>query len=339
MNKIRPILEFPAEILSGEEQFEAMRSSVAPITEIQLGKSIEIDQFTAESTWCLLDELIISQSCTSALCFRRDKRTVGQNDDIEHYIFHLSLAGNYVGVAGQTDLRSGPGSITVMDTREEIYGQSDDCNLLTIVMPRHLVEHASELQSMTMAPNNVKTRVFREHILTLWNTIPDMTTAEYSVFSRGLVALTNALFNSDKNLTDTDSAVLEQSLLASIKTSIEKNLLSPHLGVVSLCRTFHCSRAALYRIFKPCGGIARYVRERRLVAAFKVLSSSRGSNQRIIDVALQHGFSNQSIFSRLFRQYFGITPSDAVMLGNMPYTQPRSTIQTTQHIAHWLKSL
>ena len=65
-------------------------------------------------------------------------------------------------------------------------------------------------------------------------------------------------------------------------------------------------------------------------------------NKRIIDVAIQHGFTNQSMFSRLFRQYFGVTPSDVVMLSAAHPADAgkrNDGMQTAQNIAYWLKSL
>ena len=93
-NKNQPVLHLSAENLSPEEQFEAMRTSANPVTELQLGKHAEIEQFSAESTWYLLDNIIISQSHSSALRYHRDKKKIAQNDDLQPFIFHLSLKGS-----------------------------------------------------------------------------------------------------------------------------------------------------------------------------------------------------------------------------------------------------
>lgn len=339
INKNQPVLHLSAEHMSPEEQFEALRISAEPITDLQTERQMDIKNFRAESTWYLLDNILISQSSSSALQYNRNKKKIAQHDDLEHYIFHLSLQGSYTGVSGQHDLRSDKGSITVMDTREQIYGQSSDCRLLSVVIPRHLLQNANLLQSMTIAKNSVKTRVLGEHMLSLWNAIPEMDVADNPVFSQGLIALTNALFSSDGNGQNGDGLSLDKSLLASMKNNINMNLSSTQLGTASLCRDFCCSRSTLYRLFQPCGGVAQYIRERRLVAAFKVLSESSMTNRRIIDVAIQHGFSNQSIFSRLFRQHFGVTPSEVAMLRKIHPLQSSQQSQTARQIAHWLTSI
>ena len=342
MDQKLPVMRMSAENMSPEEQFESMKVAANPFSDLQLCSTAQIKQFKAESTWYLMDNIVMSQSRYSALKYRRDQKKISQNDDLEHYIFHLSLKGNYTGVSGQHDLRSDAGSITVMDTREEIYGQSTDCNLLSVVMPRQLLENADLLHSTTLATNSVKTKVLREHILTLWRTLPDMKMAESCVFSRGLASLINAFFTTEANLQSGDVKVLDASILTAMKNSIEQNLGNTRLGVNSLCSEFHCSRATLYRLFQTDGGVARYIRERRLVAAFKVLSNCRVINKRIIDVAIEHGFTNQSIFSRLFRQYFGITPSEAITLSEThapPYRNTDQKPHSAECIADWLKSL
>jgi len=341
-NKNRPMLQLSSENMSPEEQFESMRASICPVTDIQLDDNTEIEQFKAESSWYSLGNIAICQSSYSPVRYHRNKKKIAQNDDLEDYIFHISSKGNYIGVSGQREIISGTGSISVMDTRNEIYGQSTDCSLLTTVIPCNLLKNADQLHCMSMAANHVKTRVLREHMLTLWDTLPDIDVSENSVFSQATVALINALFSSDKHLQQDDVLTLESSFLTSVKSSIEKNLSCVQLGIVSLCQEFFCSRATLCRLFKPYGGVAHYIRERRLLAAFKVLSNSRMTRQRIIDVAIQHGFSNQSIFSRLFRQQFGVKPSEVTMLGialPQPDRQSTQVSQTAQHIASWLNSL
>jgi AraC-like DNA-binding protein len=96
--------------------------------------------------------------------------------------------------------------------------------------------------------------------------------------------------------------------LAAVKRHIEANLDSESPTVAELCRRFGLSRASLYRLFVPDGGIARYIRDRRLHQAFRMLASPAGCRARIIDIAVSFQFSSDSTFIRAFRRRFGLTP-------------------------------
>ena len=67
---------------------------------------------------------------------------------------------------------------------------------------------------------------------------------------------------------------------------------------------FHTSRK-----FKEYTGstLRRYITLRRLSSAAKDL---RDKNIRIIDVAMNYGFSSQESFTKSFKQAFGLNPGD-----------------------------
>ena len=83
-----------------------------------------------------------------------------------------------------------------------------------------------------------------------------------------------------------------------------------------LCRAFHCSRARLYRLFEPLGGIARHIRDRRLRRCFDQLALGGGKARQIHALAASCGFHDRSHFHRVFKARFQMTPSDALALGH-----------------------
>jgi AraC-like DNA-binding protein len=95
-----------------------------------------------------------------------------------------------------------------------------------------------------------------------------------------------------------------------IKRHIEANLEAGPLTADDLCRRFRISRAGLYRLFGPDGGLARYVQERRLNRALRLLASPASRGKRLIDLAIDLQFSSDSTFVRAFRRQFGRTPGE-----------------------------
>jgi AraC-like DNA-binding protein len=77
-----------------------------------------------------------------------------------------------------------------------------------------------------------------------------------------------------------------------------------------VCRDFGLSRAALYRLFEPDGGLAGYIRERRLHRAFSMLVSPARRHWNMIDFAFECKFGSDATFIRAFRRHFGMTPGE-----------------------------
>ncbi|MEK3792839.1 AraC family transcriptional regulator [Paenibacillus sp. FSL R7-0204] len=89
-----------------------------------------------------------------------------------------------------------------------------------------------------------------------------------------------------------------------------------------------CSEYHFTRMFSFLAGIplSEYIRRRRLtLAAFKL----QGSQHRIIDVALEYGYTSPDAFTKAFQQLHGVTPSEARTAGTPLKAFPRMTFQLT----------
>ena len=100
-------------------------------------------------------------------------------------------------------------------------------------------------------------------------------------------------------------------LYAAAKLLIERHLASHQLNPELIARQLRCSRAHLYRVFAAKGeSVANYVRELRLQRAHDLLAHGNASKDPIGDIAYRCGFEDPVHFTRLFRQRFGLTPSE-----------------------------
>ena len=97
----------------------------------------------------------------------------------------------------------------------------------------------------------------------------------------------------------------------SIRRFIDRHLTSPALSVDMIATSFGLSRATLYRLFEPVGGIATYIRKQKLDRAFQEITAASRSNGRVGPIAYRLGFKNFSAFSRAFRSAYGVSPAEA----------------------------
>lgn len=96
---------------------------------------------------------------------------------------------------------------------------------------------------------------------------------------------------------------IEQSL-----SFIEEHL-AEEISTEELANTVGLSPFYFQRLFKRLvnKSVQEYVKLRRLARVIKNLGDSEW---RILDVALDYGFSNHANFTRAFKETYGITPED-----------------------------
>jgi AraC-like DNA-binding protein len=113
------------------------------------------------------------------------------------------------------------------------------------------------------------------------------------------------------------------------------------LSANSIAAEFGLSRASLYRLFGPAGGIAKYIRKARLSRAYQEITAAEFSNRRIGFIAYQLGFKNVSAFSRLFHEVYGVTPGEARERARQTVARPEYAIpaQPGESLTRWLDAL
>lgn len=106
----------------------------------------------------------------------------------------------------------------------------------------------------------------------------------------------------------TRSAPAGNEMLARIQRHIEDNLMDPDLSPESIARAHHISVRYLHKLFQAGGTtVGAWTRQRRLDACRAELRARR---RTVASVAHSWGFASPSHFSRLFRQTYGLSPSE-----------------------------
>lgn len=88
---------------------------------------------------------------------------------------------------------------------------------------------------------------------------------------------------------------------------VDQHIRDPDLCSEHLQARFHMSRASLYRLFQSRGGIANYIRDRRLQLAHTQLRLYPASS--ITWLLYDLGFGSERQFQRAFQNKFGQSPT------------------------------
>lgn len=95
--------------------------------------------------------------------------------------------------------------------------------------------------------------------------------------------------------------------LAPILDYIDRHLGECELGERGIRDAFGLSRPTLYRLFQALGGVARYIRERRLRLAHRHLQRDPGCS--LTWLLYEVGFASERQFQRAFQARFGMSPA------------------------------
>ncbi|GAA5152192.1 AraC family transcriptional regulator [Nocardioides marinquilinus] len=95
------------------------------------------------------------------------------------------------------------------------------------------------------------------------------------------------------------------------------------VDVAALARTALTSEHHFRRVFSALAGmpLSDYVRRRRLTLATAEVVAGAG----VLDVAVRHGYGSAEAFTRAFKAWHAMTPSEARRPGAVLQTQPRLT--------------
>lgn len=136
------------------------------------------------------------------------------------------------------------------------------------------------------------------------------------------------------NAAPTSSRVLQARAL------VQTYAHDPNFGAMSLANMLGMSRASLYRLLEPLGGVSAFIRKTRLIKANRMLRSDCEEQDQIQGIAAACGFTRLDSFTRAFKDQFGITPSQARAVSWTPdLADPHSSHRPARLWSHWLNQL
>ena len=114
-----------------------------------------------------------------------------------------------------------------------------------------------------------------------------------------------------ENVDDTTGSSLQNVFRQRIQAFIDSRLGDPDLSIDVLASAFRCSKRYLHRVFGESGlTLDRYIWRSRLEKCRSDLVESAHSGRSITDIAFAWGFNSSAHFSRLFKNEYGISPSE-----------------------------
>ena len=241
----------------------------------------------------------------------RSQRQI-RTDQLDHYRLIVQHEGAFRFDADGRQGLVGPGQVLILDMArpERIDGETGRNTI--VYLPREVLDEAlpRPVDLHGLALGGISQLLLADHLGSVMRHVAQLTPSQGVALSRSVVAMiAGAIAPSIDTLAPVRRQV-EATLLRQACRYVELHLDEPDLNADRVAAFLRISRASVYRLFEPLGGVSAHVRERRLQRLHEVLATS-GQHRHLGRLATDHGFSSAAQFSRVFRERFGYTPSDA----------------------------
>jgi AraC-like DNA-binding protein len=279
--------------------------------------------------------LMIGATTFNRQVYRREQRTILKTG-LDHYLLQLLTAGTVAGNCDGVDIAAGIGDICVFDLSRPFTTDAHQGARLTVMIPRESVDRAvggRSLHGLVMRAKDPLTQLLRDFIINLSNIAGELDPSDALAMAATITEFFAAALSRKTQGSPTFQPLLSVVLRQRATRIIDAQLSNPQLGPEMLVLQLRVSRAHLYRTFAGDGGIAAFIRQRRLDASFYSLSNDRNDRRTIGEIARQLGFTSSGQFSRAFRQRFAIAPRDAQYEFNQHSDQKFSDLGLKTHFA------
>lgn len=317
MNSL-PFSQFSTSPLPGKDRFAAWRESIEVLFDVQQTQDKEASDFFAELHVHRVGEMLLARLDSETARYVRPRERMIR-DGVDILMIQFFLEGEVLFRTGNDSTRGMPGDLIVFDFARPLDNINTRFRNLSLLVPRDRMEAyvpgIARYHGRPLPRDLPGVNILREHLLTLHRSAAGLPDTLADPLSDATFSLVAAAFSQapgiSRGIGNPHSASVGTCLIPQIRRHIRENLANSDLSPVSIAQQFGLSKAQLYRVMEPVGGVAAFIRQQRLRACRRDLHNSALRHLRIAEIAYRHGFNNIASFNRQFRQEFGCAPGDA----------------------------
>lgn len=308
MSKPLPSRTFDTLEVQQASRFVAYHDRMSPIYDVAPAADAAAG-FAARMTAHHLGDMLVGQSRFEAHELGRGAGKIARSG-VDHILVQLYLEGGLVADTDGRQMDVQAGDLCLVDLGRPLIGKAQSSRTIDVILPRQkLVDmlkwHAPH--GVVLKGDSVMATLLRDFLFSLRRQLDHLgpETAGFAV--RATADLISTCFRSEATAAPMEP--FRMATLERVKRHIEQHLASSALSPETIARELKLSRSYLYRLFENEGGVASYIRQRRLKMAYELLTNPRAGG-RIGEIAYGCGFSSESHFNRVFRATFDATPGD-----------------------------
>jgi AraC-like DNA-binding protein len=280
----------------------------------------DVDRLTSGPAAVALRTEVVAHRLPRMLLF--DRRLAGVSharaprrvarDGFDHVTLHLVLAGSMMLEVPGAVRRVGAGSVALFDLTRPQRTWTEGARIVTASIARDGLDAATldglDLHGLVLGPREAGLVI--DFVRSLAAHAAALTPELAGAATESLCLMLGATLASLRD----KGAPLPPPVVAGRARARAVAYIAQHLGEHGLTSAdiaagAGLSRSALYRLFEPTGGVARFVQQQRVAHLRRALS--RADEHRSIDeLSGAAGFASPSHAGRVFRDAFGVPPGE-----------------------------
>ncbi|MGV8831761.1 MAG: helix-turn-helix domain-containing protein [Devosia sp.] len=304
-----PRLKFSTDAVRKEEQFDAWSSfnSMAELEAI----TPPAEGFKASSTSYRLGGLQLTSFQLAPMKINYTQN-IQRRLGLDHWCLSVATKGPVGYQNSENEVAVAPGHLLLHSYASPFSGVMENTHYSSVFFARddfwdiadHLDRGAHKLAHGPMA------QIVRDFMLSMIARADGLTQTDASALSEAFGNLVRALVTNNPATIEAAKLPIAAAQFDRARRFINANLKMPGLTPDAVCANIGVSRRQLYYLFEQQGGVASYIRNRRLAACYSTLAKS-GAVRLISSVAYEYGFTNVSSFYRQFAARYGFGPGEA----------------------------
>ena len=337
-----PHAVFTVDELKGSEKYDLWRESISCIFEVDTSKDVRSNRFSAKVDANMFGPLMLARTTTEKHDWHRSPSIMAR-DGMDHYMIQLFEAGTMSWSDRRGEHELPQMGLIIFDLAQEAKSRTNAFTNLSLIVPRDMLEDQLNCQDdqhlRVLTGNEPMVQLLRDHMLSLKKLSGRMTSRQGVEVAPATVGLAAACLNAAISDDPRQQAGVAMAQVTRIRRFVEANLSRPDLSSGWIAAQVGVSRTKLYELFDAHGGVANYVRDRRLRRALLALADPSSAHRSIYDVALECGYSSDNAFSRAFRSRYGVSPVDIRQIGAVAREARPKKGEVDRRYERWLNHL
>jgi AraC-like DNA-binding protein len=290
----------------GPRFWQAFRDTLGHLYTVSLSDRSEEARFTLATRTYPTPRAILMRTQGTAFTMTRTSALVARGAD--QVLILLQREGSCDTDCGTRRGRIEPGDVAIFDYARPYRSVVTDYANLIVHLARDSVPAALlalEPHGLIFPRRSGAARLIGAALQELYAQADDLTVSDAEAAIDGVVALTTAFARA--RLEGHESVRIKSRRKAALDY-IDTYLSNAQLGPDEIAHAAHVSRATLYRLLAPEGGIRAVLRKRRLDEALRLMLADEKDERALKDIARRCGFAGTSQFTRAFCARFGAPP-------------------------------